>query len=57
MMHEILWKVDFVVSSKEIQHQLVINTGLIRASSLLKEAFRHELQKHHVMTIYVHQFG
>jgi len=54
MVHEILGKIDLVESGKEIQHQLVINTGLIRASSLLEEAFRHELQKHSMLAINVH---
>jgi len=55
MVHDILGKIDLVLCSKEVQHQLVINTWLIRASSLLKEAFCYEFQKHPVLAINIHQ--
>ena len=51
MVHEILGKVYLVEGRKEVQHQLVINAGLIRASTLLEEAFRHKFQEHPVLTI------
>ena len=57
MVHDILGKVNLVERSKEVQHQLVINAGLIRASTLLEEAFSHKLQEHPVLTINVHQLG
>ena len=57
MVHKVFWKVDLVVCNKEIQDKLVIYTWLIRPTSLLKEAFRHELQKHPMVAINIHQFG
>jgi len=57
MVHYIPGKVNLVERSKKVQHQLVIDAGLIRASTLLEEAFRHKLQERPVLTINVHQLG
>ena len=64
MVHDIFWKIDLVERSKEVENQLVIIAWLIRASTLLKEALRHELQEHPVelqehpvLTFNIHQLG
>jgi len=57
MVHDISWKIYLVERSKKVENQFVINAGLIRTSTLLEEAFRHEFQEHPVLTLNVHQLG
>jgi len=57
MVHDISWKIYLVERSKKVENQFVINAWLIRASTLLEEAFRHEFQEHPVLTFNVHQLG
>ena len=57
VVHEVSWKIDLLISSKEVHNQFVIHTRLVRSTSLLKKAICDELQKHLVVTFYIHQFG
>jgi len=57
MMHEVSWKINSLISSQEIQHQFVVQTRLVRTSSLLKEAVIDKFQKHPILFIHVHQLS
>jgi len=57
VMHDIYWKIDGLIRNQEVQHQFMIQTGLISTSTLLKEEFIYNLQKYPVLDIHVHQLG